>query len=521
MRNICEIINLSALRAPDDLALVSGTLRLSFLELCHHVNEASQALCKLRIAPGERVAVWLDKRVETIVSIFAAANIGAVFVPINPQLKPDQVSHILEDSGSSALITTKVRSMMLGKRVSQCTKLRVVALVDDDAANTKTDHPRTVSWKSLVNEPMEPIAAPSVLDEDVAAILYTSGSTGLPKGVVLSHRNLIEGARSVAEYLGNGAHDRILSVLPLSFDAGLSQITTAFLSGATAVLSNFLVPNDIVQLCEQEGITGITGVPALWHQIAKADWSNSARQSLRYFANTGGHMPSALLGQLRDIFPNARPFLMYGLTEAFRSTYLDPVEVDRRPDSVGRAIPNARILVLRPDGSECGPNEVGELVHIGAHVAQGYWNSPDLTAERFKPWQDRDAPGIRPRIAVWSGDLVRRDADGFLYFVERADSMIKTSGYRVSPTEVEEVLLGCIGIREAVVVGIPHDELGQQIAAWVVVNSDFDPDRAAEHCRRKLPAYMAPARWIVASELPMTGNGKYDRKDLARRAIVA
>lgn len=521
MRNICEIISLSALRAPKDLALISGAVRLQFVDLWRHVFEASQALCKLGVMPKERVAIWLDKRVETVVTIFAAANIGAVFVPINPQLKPDQVAHILEDSGTCMLITTKMRAMMLGERISQRVNLRIVALVDDDVENAQIEDPVTVSWQSILRKPTETVYRPSVLDEDVAAILYTSGSTGLPKGVVLSHRNLIEGARSVAEYLGNGPHDRILSVLPLSFDAGLSQITTAFLSGATAVLSNFLIPRDIALLCEQEGITGITGVPALWYQIAKADWSNNARHNLRYFANTGGHMPSTLLGQLRKLFPNARPFLMYGLTEAFRSTYLDPAEVDRRPDSIGKAIPNARILVLRPDGSECGSDEVGELVHIGAHVAQGYWNSPDLTAERFKPWQDPDAPGIRPRTAVWSGDLARRDADGFLYFVERGDSMIKTSGYRVSPTEVEEVLLGFSGVREAVIVGIPHEELGQQIAAWVVVSSDFDTNRAAEHCRLKLPSYMVPTRWIVADELPMNGNGKYDRKDLTKRAVVA
>ena len=238
----------------------------------------------------------------------------------------------------------------------------------------------------------------------MAAILYTSGSTGLPKGVVLSHRNLIAGAESVSHYLGNTADDVILSALPLSFDAGFSQLTTAFSVGAHVVLLNYLLPADVVRLCSRHRVTGLTCVPPLWVQIADQDWPTEAAENLRYFANTGGRMPKAALDRLRSLFRRAKPFLMYGLTEAFRSTYLDPAEVDRRPDSIGKAIPNAEVLVVRPDGSLCGPGEQGELVHRGALVAMGYWNDPEQTAERFRPAPARE-PGLCTR---GNGRLVRR-----------------------------------------------------------------------------------------------------------------
>ena len=301
----------------------------------------------------------------------------------------------------------------------------------------------------------------------MAAILYTSGSTGLPKGVVLTHRNLIVGAESVSHYIGNTADDVILSVLPLSFDAGFSQLTTAFNVGAHVVLMNYLMAGDVVRLCERHGVTGLTCVPPLWIQIAQQTWPEEVGGRLRYFANTGGRMPKTTLDKLRALFPKARPYLMYGLTEAFRSTYLDPSEVDRRPDSIGKAIPNAEILVVRPDGTLCDPGEEGELVHRGPLVALGYWDDPERTAERFRPAPGHDAPWRAPEMAVWSGDTVVRDEEGFLYFVGRADEMIKTSGYRVSPTEVEEAAYATGLVRDAVALGIDDPALGQKVALVV------------------------------------------------------
>jgi len=376
-------------------------------------------------------------------------------------------------------------------------------------------------WAALLAGP--PQAGHRVIDTDMVAILYTSGSTGNPKGVVLSHRNMVAGAKSVASYLENRAEDTLLAALPLSFDAGFSQLTTAFHVGARVVLLNYLMPRDVLKAMVREKVTGLTAVPPLYIQLAQLDWPPELDTHLRYFANTGGRMPRETLGLLRQRVPRAFPFLMYGLTEAFRSTYLHPSEVDRRPDSIGKAIPNAEILVLREDGSPCAPHEPGELVHRGALVAMGYWNDAEKTAERYKLLA-ADAPGRQsglqlPEYAVFSGDTVRQDEEGFLYFIGRRDEMMKTSGYRVSPTEVEEVLYATRLVGECVAFGVPHDMLGhaiQVIATPVDGVSAVDVNALIIECKARMPAYMVPAHIEVrAGPLPRNPNGKIDRKLLS------
>ncbi len=310
----------------------------------------------------------------------------------------------------------------------------------------------------------------------------------------------------------------MLAVLPLSFDYGMNQLTTAFLKGATAVLLNYLLPRDIVNACAREQITGLACVPPLWVQLAQLNWPAEAAHSLRYFTNSGGHMPSATLAALRQALPNAKPYLMYGLTEAFRSTYLPPDQANARPDSMGKAIPNAEIMVLREDGSVCAPNEPGELVHRGVHVSLGYWNDPAKTAERFKVIQARQSGLVMPEVAVWSGDTVRMDEDGYLYFISRRDEMIKTSGYRVSPTEVEEVVYGTDQVGECAAFGIAHPQLGQAIVvvASAKPGASVDPAAVIAHCRKHLPSFMVPHHVDVRSgSLPRNPNGKIDRKQLA------
>jgi acyl-CoA ligase (AMP-forming) (exosortase A-associated) len=348
----------------------------------------------------------------------------------------------------------------------------------------------------------------------MAAIFYTSGSTGRPKGVVLSHRNLIAGAESVVSYLRNDEEDRILSVLPLSFDAGYSQLTTGFASGAHDVMTDYLLPRDVVRLCAEHRITAITGVPPLWVQLAEQEWPAEASEHLRYFASTGGRMPRATLESLREIFPEAEPFLMYGLTEAFRSTYLDPAEVDARPDSIGKAIPNAEVMVVREDGSRCDPGEHGELVHRGALVAMGYWNDAETTAQRFRPAPGRPDGIPIPETAVWSGDQVLEDEEGFLYFVGRGDEMIKTSGYRVSPSEVEEAAFETGLVRDVVALGVEDARIGQRIVLVVAAAGEgdsFDPDALIGELRKSLPSFMVPRQVETLPELPRSPNGKYDR----------
>lgn len=543
---------------------------MAYAELADAVDRVRCGLQGLGLARGDRVAVYLDKRVEAVVAAFATTAAAGVLVPINPALKAAQVLHVLRDAQARVLVTSASRWESLwsaigptaGHAPSAPGLPQVVVLVDAQAMGSAStappvsDPPTLLPWAELAAAPAR--ARPRVIDADLAAILYTSGSTGLPKGVMLSHRNLVVGARSVVEYLGNGPQDVLLAVLPLSFDAGFSQLTTAFTAGAQVVLLNHLMPQDVPRTMARYGVTGLTAVPPLYHQLAQltqlaqaAPGAASAPSAgsaaapgagpsarllqaaahLRYFASTGGAMPSATLAALRRAWPQARPFLMYGLTEAFRSTYLPPEEVDRRPGSIGRAIPHAEVLVLDEQGRECAPDVPGELVHRGPLVAMGYWGDAARTAERFRPLPEgvagRSAAQVLPEWVVFSGDRVRRDADGFLYHLGRFDEMIKTSGYRVSPAEIEAALLAVPEVDECVVFGQDDEALGQRIVAVLAgANVRTGGGPAAEglnasvlrQCRQQLPAFMVPARLVWhGPSLPRNPNGKFDRSALKAR----
>ena len=511
-----HLIEHSARGTPDAPALQFAKTAVSYAELAEMTGKFADGLVELGIDAGERVAVYLEKRIETVVSFFGTATAGAVFVPVNPVLRPRQVQHILRDCNVRVLITSAARLSALGDVLRACHDLRTIVLVDD--TNESISMP-VMAWNDLTNPIPGDARRHRSIDADIAAILYTSGSTGLPKGVVLSHRNMVAGARSVSQYLENIASDRILCVLPFSFDAGFSQLTTAFRAGACAVLMDYLLPRDVIRMVARERITGLGGVPPLWNQLADLEWPDEAVASLRYFTNTGGHMPRSTLGKLRQALPRTSPYLMYGLTEAFRSTYLPPSEVDKRPDSMGKAIPNADIIVVRENGDRCEVGEPGELVHRGPLVALGYWNDPERTAERFKPMPGtaRNQGLCLTEIAVWSGDTVRMDEDGYLYFVGRRDEMIKSSGYRISPTEVEEVVYASKLVGEAVALGVPHPTLGQAvvIAATPIDGDGVNGDAVIEACRNQLPAYMVPHHVVERSTLPRNPNGKIDRKSLS------
>ena len=512
-----ELIDRAAERAPDAVALKHRRTTRTYAQLHAICQQFAAGVVQLGLARHDRVAVYLPKQLETIYALFGTARAGCVFVPINPVLKPAQVRHILRDCNVRALVTSAERLANLADDLQECPDLRHVILVDSPAAQSRparTPTYREHRWDSLLSAGSTNTSH-RVIDADIAAILYTSGSTGAPKGVVLSHRNLVAGAESVASYLGNTSSDRLLAVLPLSFDYGLSQLSTAFHTGASVILLEHLFARDVIAAVAAEQITGLAAVPPLWTQLANLPWPSSS--SLRYITNSGGAMPSTTLQKLRAQLPAAQVFLMYGLTEAFRSTYLSPDQLDKRPGSIGKAIPGAEILVVRPDGSECAANEPGELVHRGSSVAMGYWNAPALTAQRFRATPGRYAELSIAEVAVWSGDTVQRDEDGFLYFIGRQDEMIKTSGYRVSPTEIEEVILQCGWVAEAVAFGIPHPALGQAIAVLAVVSANRQPDTQAllEVCRKHLPAFMVPTHLEWRSALPRNPNGKYDRKQLA------
>ena len=523
-----ELIDVAAERSPTADALTSGATTLEYWQLNDAVHAFASALMQLGLERGDRIGIYLEKRFETVIASFGAPAAGMVFVPLNPLLKADQVGFILRDCNVRVLVTSPERFAELQATLDDCDDLRHVVLTETlrEGAMAAGSLMVVHDWQALQSTSVQP--GHRVIDNDMAAILYTSGSTGKPKGVVLSHRNMVAGGKSVASYLENRADDTLLAALPLSFDAGFSQLTTAFHSGARVVLLNHLLPRDVLKCMQREKVTGLTAVPPLYIQLTQLDWPAEIDQNLRYFANTGGRMPRETLNLLRQRVPSAKPFLMYGLTEAFRSTYLPPDQVDRRPDSIGRAIPNAEILVLREDGTSCDADEPGELVHRGALVGLGYWNDAEKTAERYRVLPTGTGgrqPGLQlPEIAVFSGDTVRRDADGFLYFIGRRDEMIKTSGYRVSPTEVEEVLYATRLVGECAAFGIEHATLGQAIQVIATApthvagpsgGNDIDVNGLLAQCRARMPAYMVPHGIdVVAGPLPRNPNGKIDRKRL-------
>ena len=485
---------LVGLGAADSVALVDRQRQLSYAALEAEVSAVAAGLAA-RISPGDRVAIWLPKSLEAVVAMLAVSRAGGVMVPINPVLRARQVEHILADSGARLLLTHLPRGATL------------------EGATVET-HVIETDWGMLHGSGTAPDA---VGGDALAALLYTSGSTGAPKGVMVSHRNLLLGAAAVADYLGTGADDRILSVLPLGFDFGLSQLTTGLLCGARVVLLDYLAPRDLVQVVVREGITQLAAVPPLWMQLAAQDWPKEAA-TLTTLSNSGGRLPVPTVKRLLALFPAARLHLMYGLTEAFRSTTLPPELAADNPASIGRAIPNAEILVVRPDGTLADEGEPGELVHMGPLVTAGYWRDAARTAERFRPAPAASALG---GMAVWSGDTVVRGADGLLSFVGRADETIKTMGMRVSPTEIEELAHGSGAVTEAMAFGLA-DETAGQVIRLLATPADGLTAAAAEvrlrdWLRREAAPFMHPASIVWLDTLDRTANGKIDRPALKAR----
>ena len=518
---IWHLLRESARIFPNKEALVHGEERLTYREVADRVGRLATGLQNAGLRRGDRIGICVEPSVAQVLSIFAISKAGGVFVPINAQLFPEQVAHIATDCGMKGLITKPARLSSMAALLSQIPSLEFAVLAGKEEEPPQASLP----WHRL--EDLCQTAAPQdrreqPISKDLAAILYTSGSTGKPKGVMLSHANVIAGSSIVSTYLEITSAERILAVLPFSFDAGMNQLMTAFHQGGTIVLLNFVFARDIVQMLLKERITGLAGVPTLWSLLAQP---NSTLQKqplpdLRYITNTGGAMPQAVLAVLRKALPTTKVFLMYGLTEAFRSTYLPPSEVDRRPTSMGKAIPDTEILVVAENGQLCKPGEIGELVHRGPTVSMGYWGRPEETSKALRP--NTLLPpelGDCERVC-YSGDLVKTDEEGFLYYVGRRDTMIKSSGFRISPTEVEEVLFQSGGLRQAAVIGIPDEALGQTIKAFVVPRDGqaLDPDELIAYCAEKMPRYMVPRAVEILNELPKTTSGKVDYPALRRRA---
>ena len=512
----------SAARFPDKIALIHGDQRLTYQQINQLSNQLASSLADMGVKRQDRVIIFLDNSVEAVIALFGILKAGAIFVMLNPAMKAKKLNYILQDSGARALITHKTKARILADAIKDAPKLDHIIWCGSENA---PDHPINQSssqpviqyshlWSDILSQPftfdLSPFASP--VDLDLATIIYTSGSTGEPKGVMSAHYNVVAAATSIATYLENVEDDIILSALPLSFDYGLYQILMAFLFGGTVVLEkSFVYPYKVLERLVQERATGFPIVPTMLALLLQMEDLNKFDfSSLRYISNTAAALPVAHIKRLRDLFPQVNIYSMYGLTECKRVSYLPPKDIDRRPDSVGIPMPNEEVFVVDEKGKELGPGEIGELVVRGSNVMQGYWNAPEETARRFRPGR------YRGEAMLYTGDLFKKDAEGFLYFVARKDDMIKTKGERVSPKEVENCLCELDGVAEAAVIGVPDDIFGQAIKAFAVAKegSQLSHDQVLKYCSQNLEPFMVPKYLEIRDSLPKSPAGKIDKKQL-------
>jgi len=501
----------SARLFPQKEALIVGESRVSYADLNDQANQLAQALRQRGVERGDRVIVFLDSSVEAVASIFGILKAGAVFSVVNPTTKADKLAYILNNCRAKAVIT---RAQLLSIAAEAVAESPSVAFTLVAGSAEPPANPGGVAWQEALSAaPCEPPANPGI-DIDLAMVIYTSGSTGFPKGVMMTHHNIVAAATSITTYLENTADDIILSVLPLSFDYGLYQVLMSVKMGATVILENsFAFPYVILQKIEQERVTGFPLVPTIAAILLQMkDLQPGRFPRLRYITNTAAALPPAHIARLQELFPTTRIYSMYGLTECKRCTYLPPEELKNRPGSVGIAIPNTEVYIVDENGERVGPGVVGELVVRGAHVMKGYWEKPEETAERLRP-------GPYPwEMALYTGDLFRMDEEGFLYFVGRKDDIIKTRGEKVSPKEVENVLYALEGVKEAAVIGVPDPILGQAIKAVIVLGEGVSLTErdVLRHCAQHLEDFMIPKSVEFRDELPKTDSGK-----IRRRAVEA
>jgi acyl-CoA ligase (AMP-forming) (exosortase A-associated) len=478
-------------------ALIDGQRRLTYAQLIHETEQFSSLLQSRGVKRGDHIAVYLQRSVESVVALFAVWSLGGVVVIINDVLKNRQVNYILNHSEASFLITDdRLRAAL--------TEIPLSA-----------DRILTIGTEKQSGQQFTPTR---VIGADLALIIYTSGSTGMPKGIMLSHDNLLSGARIVSDYLHLTQDDIIISLLPFSFDYGLNQLLTALLVGGTLVIQRSVLPADICQTLLREHITGMGAVPMLWQQLAgnRSPFIKTKFPQLRYITNTGGRMPESITQLFRQVHPHIQIYLMFGLTEAFRSTFLPPDQVDQRPGSIGKAIPNVELLVLNEHGALCKPGEEGELVHRGANIAMGYWKDPENTAKRFRQAPFQQGKGGQSEIAVFSGDYVKTDEEGYIYFIGRKDQMIKSHGMRVSPEEIEDCIFASNMAAHAVAFAVPLDEVKNSIIIALVPSdpSSFSQNELMLYCKSHMPEYLRPDSIWQLENFPLTSSGKPDRVKL-------
>jgi len=530
----------SAARLPNKVALICDGKRLTYSEINQQADQLASALMGLGIKRQDRVVIFMDNSAESVISLFGILKAGAIFIMVNATMKAKKLNYILKDSGARVLITNANKARIIHEALDGASGLEHVLWVGSIPAVIGPSSVSMHLWNGLLSpnsdlrpftlstvEGLTSVSSPSAssaavlkrsapnavcIDIDLAAIIYTSGSTGEPKGVMSAHYNMVAAAKSITQYIGNVENDIILNVLPLSFDYGLYQVLMAFLFGGTVVLEkSFLYPYRILEKVVEEKVTGFPLVPTMAALLLQMeDLSKFNFSHLRYMTNTAAALPVAYIRKLQSIFPQVKIFSMYGLTECKRVSYLPPDQVDKRPDSVGIPIPNEEVFVVDENGNEVPPGQVGELVIRGSNVMQGYWNALEETAKRYRPGR------YRGEALLYSGDLFRRDEEGYLYFVARKDDMIKTKGERVSPKEIENALCELEGVAEAAVIGVPDEIFGQAIKAFVVQKkgAGVKEKDVVGYCTKNLESFMVPKYVEFMDSFPKSPSGKIDKKQL-------
>lgn len=509
-----DFLESSARRLPEKLALVCQTQRLTYAEIDARANALAHALVACGVARGDRVVVFLDNTVEAVVAFWATLKANAVICVVNPLTKSDKLGYLLDDCRATALVTDAHLYGVFADVSKRSKHLRTTIVAGTlDAAHRDALADSMSFDDALATGDRSAPPARKCIDVDLAAIIYTSGSTGDPKGVMLTHRNMLTAGTSISTYLETAEDDVILGVLPLAFDYGLYQMIMAFRVGARLVLErSFAYPAQVLTTMVAEGVTGFPGVPTMFAILAGmkslAAWDFS---KIRYVTNTAAALPVKHILVLKDLFPKAKIFSMYGLTECKRCTYLPPADIDRKPTSVGIAIPNTELWIVDENGKIAGPNEVGQLVIRGATVMRGYWEKPEATAQKLRPGP---LPG---EMVLYTGDLCRLDDEGYLYFIGRMDDIIKSRGEKVAPKEVENVLMNIKGVREAAVIGVPDEILGQAVKGFVVLDDGvtMDEKQIQRECQAHLENFMVPKYVVFVSELPKTSTGKIKKSGLS------